>query len=299
MIEKELVTIILPTIGRPNYIVNTLNSILSQDYENLEILISDNLPKISTKEIIKDISDSRIRIIERDKRYDFSEHMNLCINESLGHYIMILSDDDLITPCYISNMVKAFDSDNGIYVGIGCQKILTEHEFTLEYKCGTNITQTYDGINYIVNDFSGKRNLPIYTYISLFAKKKNILSLGGFKEYKDGSHADNYLFYSLASKGRIVVIDDLMGYRIYKKSFGLSTPFDNLYDATKDYSKDMSALIWSLKALSAFQKIKLCFRIKISSISMMNSRLKTIYALKYDKTMRIRYKLRTYLKFWF
>lgn len=296
MTEKKLVTVILPTIGRPTYIQKTLSSILSQNYDNLEILISDNLPKIPTKKIIKNISDSRIKIVERNKRHDFSEHMNLCINESSGFYLMILSDDDLLEPTYISNMVKAFETNESVYVGIGYQKILDEYTETLDFNANREKEmKIYDGISYIKNDFYGKRNAPIYTYLSLFARKYDILKSGLFKNYEDGSNADNFLFYSLASKGKLVIINDLMGYRIYKKSFGLSTPFDNLYAATTKYNSDISKLIFSFNNLSLFEKLILNFKIKSSSSFMLYSRLINVYKSIYSRKVLFKYKLKAIL----
>ena len=76
-----LVTVIVPTIGRPDYIIDTLRSLLLQSYSPLRILISDNAPAAATAQLLEQagISDVRLRIVTRAQRLDFSTHMNVCI----------------------------------------------------------------------------------------------------------------------------------------------------------------------------------------------------------------------------
>lgn len=289
---NKLVTVIVPTIGRPKYIKSAIDSVLKQDYKEIELLISDNYPEISTRLILNGVLDSRIRIIERDRRYESSTHMNLCINDASGFYIMILSDDDLISPNYISSMVSLLseNENENVIVGLGQQKVLNENDTNIE--CNGNefnvsTIMLFDGIEFSLNQFQGKQHLPIYTYFSLFSKKSDVVAAGGFQSYPDGSHADNYLFYSLAFQGKVGFSSSLMGYRIYMASSGLSTPFEKLYLATSAYDKDISSLIWRLVNKSFFEKMKLRLLVKISSVRMLVYRLIRLYKAKIGMTNTI------------
>lgn len=274
---KKSVTVIVPTIGRPEYIKNTIDSILGQDYGDIEILISDNFPDTPTKLILGELLDSRIKIIERDRRYEFCEHMNLCLSDARGHFVMILSDDDLISPDYISCMVGLLNENSDVMVGLGRQKILSENDGSLgSIECGEE-SDWIDGIEFTLNHFRGKQNFPVITYLSLFARKDDLLAAGGFREYPDGSNADNYLFYSLAVKGKVGLSSSVLGYRVYLTSFGLSTPFEKLYRATLAYDKDMSNLVWNLTSKPVRQKMNLRLLIKIASVRLMKNRLLRIY----------------------
>lgn len=274
---NKLVTVIVPTVGRPNYIKSTIDSILMQDYCDIEVLISDNLPELSTRLILGESLDARIRIIERERRHEFSEHMNLCLHDARGWYVMILSDDDLISPNYVSSMVGLFSENEDVRVGLGRQKVLNEVDVNLNADQSGFETTLLDGVKFTLAHFLGKQHFSIYTYLSLFAKKRDVLAAGGFQAYPDGSNADNYLFYSLALKGKVAVSDSLMGYRVYLASSGLSTAFEKLYQATFEYDRDMSELVWGLVNLSFFKRLKLRLQIKISSSRMMISRLRKVY----------------------
>jgi glycosyltransferase involved in cell wall biosynthesis len=275
---SKLVSVLVPTIGRPQYIKNTITSILNQDYNEIEVLISDNLPAISTKSILGDKIDPRIKIIERDRRYGFSEHMNLCINDASGYYVMILSDDDLICSNYISSMIGLFDDNEGVMVGLGLQNIIGEDNTSLDVsEMNDNVFNLFDGTEYSLNCFRGKLHLPIYTYISLFARKMDMLAAGGFQAYPDGSNADNYLFYSLALQGKVGISNCLMGYRVYPSSSGLSTAFEKLYLATWLYDRDVSSLFWNQARTTFLNKCYLRLWVKLSSTRMLKCRLFSIY----------------------
>ena len=195
----KFVTVIIPTIGRPEYLRASVESVLNQSYCNIELLISDNVPDISSKSLLSDVVDARIRIIERDQRYGFCEHMNMCIADSLGYYMMILSDDDVISPDYVSSMVELFESRDDVTVGLGRQNVLEESECRVLSE-QVDKTNTYiDGFEYSVLALQGKLGASVLTYISLFAKKEDVIYAGGFRNYPDGSHSDNYLFNSLSS----------------------------------------------------------------------------------------------------
>jgi glycosyltransferase involved in cell wall biosynthesis len=273
------VTVIIPTIGRPQYIKKALNSIIKQDYTNLEILISDNASGYTRNELIGDCYDPRIKYIKQDKRLESSFHMNLCIDQASSEYMMILSDDDILSLSYISNMVEMFSNSKNMTVSLGKQIRLSEHDDDLPLLSQVNKNTEINGLQFIKNQFEGKSEYQIYTYFSLFAKKKDILSAGGFKSYQDGSNADNFLFYSLAINGTVGLSGAVMGYRVYLKSSGLSTPFRNLYQATCQYDSDLSEMLWKLKDCSLGQMFYLRCLVKQSSIKMMIYRLLKIYRL--------------------
>lgn len=281
---NKSVTVVIPTIGRPQYIKSTIESVLNQSYSAIEILISDNAPIVSTRSILGENIDSRIKIIEHNNRISFSEHMNICIKEAQGYYVIILSDDDLISKDYISDMVSLFENNDNVTVGLGHQKILNERDTSLvttERRCQE--VGIFNGEEYMMNHYKGN-NIPlIYTFISLFSKKEYILSAGGFRDYLDGSNADNYLFFSLLTKGNLGVSNSVMGYRVYQGSYGLSTPFERLYHATSEYDKDISSLIWDLEKISLLEKIAMRFKSKLSSASMLKYRLLNIYIRRESK----------------
>ena len=62
MKSSELVSVILPTHNRAGMLERAVQSVLRQDYDNLELLIVADACTDNTDEIIKSIADERVRL---------------------------------------------------------------------------------------------------------------------------------------------------------------------------------------------------------------------------------------------
>lgn len=105
--NRPLVSILIPTHNRPEYFELALKSALSQDYENIEIIVSDNSDDELTHELIAVylikytyISYSRV------PGYSATDNFKNCFNLSEGEYINYLMDDDLFHPEKIKKMMS-------------------------------------------------------------------------------------------------------------------------------------------------------------------------------------------------
>lgn len=101
--ERPLVTIGIPTYNRANRTLpETLKSALSQDYPNLEIIVSDNCSTDGTQEMFGAIQDHRIRYIRQPVNIGSNRNYNACLDAAGGEYFLLLHDDDLIDKGFVS-----------------------------------------------------------------------------------------------------------------------------------------------------------------------------------------------------
>ena len=113
--EKEKISIIVPTYNVEKYISDTLDSITHQLYENIEVIIVDDGSTDDTLKVCrrKQKEDIRIKIIEiPHKGVSFAR--NTGIDTAVGDYIGFVDGDDLIMPEMYSTligMLKDTDSD--------------------------------------------------------------------------------------------------------------------------------------------------------------------------------------------
>jgi len=63
--ESNLVSIILPTYNRSSFIKDSVNSLISQTYQNIEIIVVDDGSTDNTKHIIEQFSDGKIKYIHK------------------------------------------------------------------------------------------------------------------------------------------------------------------------------------------------------------------------------------------
>ena len=92
----DLVSIIIPYYKKKKFISTTINSAISQSYENIEILIvydDENYDDLKLLEEIKK-KDERIRIIKNKKKLGAGLSRNKGISSSKGNYIAFLDADD-------------------------------------------------------------------------------------------------------------------------------------------------------------------------------------------------------------
>jgi|APLak6261669570_1056073.scaffolds.fasta_scaffold19962_1 glycosyltransferase involved in cell wall biosynthesis len=103
--NKPLVTVAIPTFNRPHLLIRTLNSIAEQDYENLEVIVSDNAT--ANNEVEKVIDQfkekfTRFRFFKQPSNIGALNNFFFLLNQAEGDYFMWLADDDEITLGYIS-----------------------------------------------------------------------------------------------------------------------------------------------------------------------------------------------------
>lgn len=95
-------SIIIPTYNMAGKIAETINSILSQDIDDYEVIIIDDCSMDNTQEVIKQINNEHIRYFKLEKNKGVSHARNLGIKKSTGKYIVFLDSDDF----QINNMSK-------------------------------------------------------------------------------------------------------------------------------------------------------------------------------------------------
>src|SRR5690625_4766398 len=109
--SNPLVSIIIPTYGRPNYLERAIKSALNQSYANVEIIIvDDNQPytdeRSQTEEIVKSYSHlTNLTYIQHIQNLNGSAARNTGFAACRGIYISFLDDDDELLPDKIKSQV--------------------------------------------------------------------------------------------------------------------------------------------------------------------------------------------------
>jgi glycosyltransferase involved in cell wall biosynthesis len=96
--KEPVVSIIMPTYNRINFLKKAVNSVFRQTFENWELIIINNDSRDGTEEYLRElsVSDSRIKILhtEKSKIPGISDYLNQGILLSAGKYIARIDDDD-------------------------------------------------------------------------------------------------------------------------------------------------------------------------------------------------------------
>lgn len=106
--HTELVSIIVPVYNVENYLEKCIQSICSQTYKNLEIILSDDGSTDQSGKICDKYAcmDSRIKVIHK-KNGGLSDARNAGIAIATGRYYMFVDSDDFIAPDTAENLYSA------------------------------------------------------------------------------------------------------------------------------------------------------------------------------------------------
>jgi len=114
---KPLISVILPTYNGEKTIKNSIESILNQEYKNFELIIINDGSTDKTAEIIKKISDPRIKTITQ-KNFGLPNALNTGIKMALGKYIARQDQDDFSHSSRFSKQIELLEQNpNIILVG--------------------------------------------------------------------------------------------------------------------------------------------------------------------------------------
>ena len=122
------VSIIIVYYNGKELLQKCLDSLLKVNYDNFEIILVDNNSTDGTVEFITKNYPSLI-IIKLDSNKGFAEPNNVAAKISKGKYLLFLNNDTVVTPNFISEMVKVMETDKKIAV---CQSLLLKPDGSVD-----------------------------------------------------------------------------------------------------------------------------------------------------------------------
>ena len=174
--EKEKISVVIPTYNREKSILASVNSVLNQTYKNIEVIVVDDGSKDKTEELIKTIDDPRLKYIKLDSNHGACYARNVGIKESTGKYIAFQDSDDTFRENKLESQLnnlkdKKSDMDfcqmelhieNTIHIFPSIKKYKDNSKGIIDILCTGNVisTQTILAKKEIFNDVSFDESLP-------------------------------------------------------------------------------------------------------------------------------------------
>lgn len=204
-----LVSIIIPVYNAEKTILKCINSILEQDYSNIEVICVDDGSKDDSALVIKKICDKRIALYQKANEGSFPTR-NFGLDKACGEFISFIDADDYISPDFISKNIKYMMEDKELdivqvpFVMIDCegkelsstkqdsQFYYNETEYLRAYFEGTitgfvcaKIVRkvVYDKIRFPLLKCSG--DSYIQPSLAFYARKTYLSSVGKYYYYQN------------------------------------------------------------------------------------------------------------------
>ncbi len=132
---RPLVSILIPTFNRAEYLGQAIDSALTQTYTNIEIIVHDDASTDDTPQLLKKYSDKRLRIIRTEDNHGMLGGWNYIVTKAKGDYIKFLASDDLLEPTCVEELVEAARTHPSVAL-ITCQRKFIDEQGRVEKKMG-------------------------------------------------------------------------------------------------------------------------------------------------------------------
>ena len=227
-----LISVVIPAYNAEQFLDETLESVLSQTYENWECIIvndgsTDNTESIAKKWCEKD---ARFRYFYKENS-GASDTRNLGIKKARGEYIAFLDADDL----YMPNFLEI------------CLENLVEKDVDL---VAPKMLEFWDVQNEVIEDedkkdylYSGKEGIALFLHsnritMALLCKKSVMDEVGGFTWHKKAEDLHCWLKVLFAGYKIYRIDETLLLYRLVENSMS---------STDRNCSKEVFEIIYSFK----------------------------------------------------
>lgn len=196
MIDDPLISIITPTYNRADLLPETIESILSQTYKNIEYIIVDDGSTDNTSEIVKPyLNDKRVKYFYHDNMGE-SKTTNRGYSLASGELtIVINSDDPLLEKDYLEKVVTAFNNN---------PDVLAVYPNWVNMDINSNVKNVVDVPQFDLISLLQNFNITLGPGMVI---KREALKKIGFRDENIRYTGDLNISYKLARMGKLLHLD--------------------------------------------------------------------------------------------
>ncbi|MBD2439670.1 glycosyltransferase family 2 protein [Nostoc sp. FACHB-110] len=123
-VKQPLVSVVIPTYNRPEYLKQAIASAVKQNYQNIEIIVSDNCSPENPQQIIESFGDSRIKFWRHPENVGMLANQMHTFKMASGKYLASLHDDDLWHEDFLAKLVPILEANQDLILAFCDQYII-------------------------------------------------------------------------------------------------------------------------------------------------------------------------------
>jgi glycosyltransferase involved in cell wall biosynthesis len=214
------VSVIITAYNNEQYIGQAIESILTQDYQDYEIIVVEDRGRDNTYTLAKAYASERVHVFRN--QYNLGQHRNK--NEGLGRasgdLVKFLDADDYVLAGGLKHLVATYDAGGTEAVAVFARpRLVDEHGYELERVPGWGFSGRADGpsLLHFLTTTRGKGSCLCNVSPHIFSRTA-LLRVGGFPE-SNAYAGDWEVFLKLLAIGDAVFTDGVVAaYRIQSES---------------------------------------------------------------------------------
>lgn len=217
-----LVSIVIPTLKRPRFAAEAIESAFGQQGVRFEVVVSINDYAASDECIVERWkNDRRLRVLRhKGCVLPMAENWNRGVNAAEGQFFLLLSDDDLLAPSAVSSLLTAIATTEAFQGGscafAWCPVQMIDDEGRQLWTTHSHSGPEPPG-SFIQNFFKGRRGAMMS---SILHRRRELVARGGFDGKQYGALCDIGFWARAATAYDLIVAveEPLVKYRLTKSS---------------------------------------------------------------------------------
>lgn len=255
--QRPFFSVVIPTKNRPEYLRDSIQSALKQNFDDFEVVVSDNYNEQPTQDVIAEFKGHpKFRSIRTDKELNMISHWEFATKHAEGKYVLFLADRKIYYQGAfqkIADALKKHPEINAFSLGM---KVFNDLENRMGWDVPEYPTAIYNSVD-LLHDFLNKNYYGSETKDFLMPKTLNggykndfaqeVRSISGYYFNNPGVTTPDYssMFINLTLNEKVLHIGGKLmlwqgehtsngrnfgagHYEKYMKSLGLENPYENV-----------------------------------------------------------------------
>lgn len=108
--KEPFISVVIPTRNRARLIRHAIQSVLWQDFNDYELIVSDNCSADGTAEAVREVAEGRARCVRPDRVLSMPDHWEFALDHARGRFVTYLCDDDVWVPGALARVAGVLES---------------------------------------------------------------------------------------------------------------------------------------------------------------------------------------------
>ena len=200
------VTIGLPVFNGERFLRESVESVLGQDFGDLELLVADNASTDATLDIVHEFAaaDRRVRVLRSDRNRGAAWNYNRLVGEARGELFRWHAHDDVLLPAAVQRCVTALDADPGAVLAHTWTRFIDDDGAPVrDYPDDLGV----DGSGPAARLRSTIEHLTYCNVVFGVVRRRQLAATAMIRPFPG---SDVTLIYELALRGRFAVVPELL-----------------------------------------------------------------------------------------
>lgn len=180
---NPLISVLIPSYNHANFIKETIQSIWDQNYNNIEIIVTDDQSTDNTLEILHDlkkISPFPMYVMVNGSQLGPAANCNAAISYAKGDFVCFLASDDMLMPNRFETQINFFKKNENL-------KILINNGYVYDGKITAELVHRKKAANLFkrnagdITEYLQTNSLPLFIQ-AILIRTEFLCEVGGFDE---------------------------------------------------------------------------------------------------------------------